>query len=103
LTSTREAMPLAVLEAHATSTPVVSYDLSYGPSSLISDGVDGYVVPWGDRDQLADRLVRLLSDPEHAAQLGRAGLDRVRARHSPAVVAMAWQKLFELVARDARS
>lgn len=94
LTSTREAMPLAVLEAHAAGTPVVSYDFSYGPRSLISDGVDGFVVPWGDRDALADRLVALLSDPELAGRLGRAGHQRILARHHPDVVAQTWAGLF---------
>lgn len=43
-TSTREAMPLAILEANAMAVPVVAYHCSYA-SELIEHGRTGYVVP----------------------------------------------------------
>lgn len=102
ITSTREAMPLGILEAHASATPVVSYDFSYGPAALISDGVDGYIVAWGDRQSLAERLIELLTDPDRSAAMGRAGRERVQERHSHSVVSRSWAALFqELSARRA--
>ncbi|ROS78556.1 glycosyltransferase [Cellulomonas sp. PhB143] len=98
LTSQREAMPLGILEAHACATPVVAYDLRYGPDTLIDEGETGHVVPWGDRDALAQSLVELLRDPDAARQMGRLAQERARARNSYEAVLRSWEALFDLQA-----
>src|SRR5699024_2771944 len=41
----------------------ITYDIKYGPSEIITDGVNGYVVPPGDVQALATRIVEFLSLP----------------------------------------
>lgn len=87
-----EAMPLSIVESAAVGTPVVAYDCLYGPRALIDDGRTGYIVPKGDRQALADRIVELLEDPDRAASMGRAAQADFRATNTPEVVAPKWQR-----------
>ena len=60
----------------ASGTPVVSTDCG-GPSTLIEDGETGFLVPTGDAAALADRMAHVLTYPDKARALGRAGRERV--------------------------
>ncbi|HSU34698.1 MAG TPA: glycosyltransferase [Propionibacteriaceae bacterium] len=72
LTSRYEGYPLSTLESLSRGCPVVSYDVPYGPREQITDGVDGYVVPDGDVDAAAARVIELLRDPDRVARMSVA-------------------------------
>lgn len=72
----RDGIPNVLLEAMALQLPVVSTRLS-GIPELITDGVDGLLVPPGDEDALADVLAQLLDDADRRAALGRAARAKV--------------------------
>lgn len=93
LTSVYEALPLTPVESMANGCPVVSYDLKYGPSDIITDGVDGFLVPAGDIDAMAERVVRLLTDQELRDRFAAAGT-RVHERFSEDVFLARWAGLF---------
>jgi poly(glycerol-phosphate) alpha-glucosyltransferase len=78
MSSRNEGYPLASLEAMARGCPVISYDIKYGPREQITDGVDGFLVEPGDIEQLAERVVRVLRDPDLAARLGEAALRKAK-------------------------
>jgi len=96
-TSDWEAMPLSILESEASGTPVVAYDCLYGPAALITDGVDGRLVPRGDRDAFAAAVVALLRDPEAAVRMGRAAQERARAQHGRDRVLSRWREVLDAV------
>jgi glycosyltransferase involved in cell wall biosynthesis len=48
----------------------------------VQDGEDGFLVPAGDVDALAERLARLASDPELRERMGAAGRARVLPRYA---------------------
>ena len=102
-TSNWEAMPLSILESEASGTPVVAYDCLYGPAALIDDGVDGRLVPRGDRGALADAVVALLRDPASAVRMGRAAQERARSRHGRAAVLARWTEVLDAVAGERAS
>ena len=72
LTSRYEGYPLSTLESLSRGCPVVSYDVPYGPREQITEGVDGYVVPEGDIDAAAARVIELLQDPDLVARMSAA-------------------------------
>ncbi len=64
-----EGMPNSLLEAMAMGMPVVSTDCPCGgPRAIIRDGENGFLIPVGDEDALADRMLRLIEDKELAAR-----------------------------------
>ena len=65
------------MEAMAAGLPVVATQVG-GTSELIEDGINGYLVPPGDRDTFVERVNSLLLDPEKQKRFGKAGRDRVR-------------------------
>ena len=67
LTSRWEGTPMCALEAMALGTPVVSTP-SDGMTDLLDDGVNGYLTD--DDAVMAEKLLRIMNDPEHRAFLG---------------------------------
>jgi poly(glycerol-phosphate) alpha-glucosyltransferase len=80
MSSSFEGYPLATLESMSRGCPVVSYDIKYGPREQITDGVDGFLVPPGDVDGLADRLIELLRSPELVARMSAAARESASHR-----------------------
>lgn len=79
LPSHAEGLPMSLLEAMAAGCPVIATDVG-GIPDIVSDGVNGLLVPAGDRDALALALHRLLIDRELAARLGGAARETIRRR-----------------------
>lgn len=76
LTSDYEGMPNALMEAMALGLPCISTDCRPGGAkTLIEQGVNGYVVPCGDANVLAEKMEYMLSHPEQSAQMA------LEARH----------------------
>ncbi len=99
MTSRREGFGLAVAESLAAGTPVVTYDVDYGPAELVSDGVNGRVVADGSVEDLAGALVEVLTDPEAWDRMSLAAPAAAERLH-PDVVAAQWLDLgIEVAAR----
>jgi glycosyltransferase involved in cell wall biosynthesis len=97
LTSTTEAFPISLLEAMACGRPSVCTAVG-GVPEVLNDGESGYLVPPKDPQQLAARLVSLLSDPDTARRMGRAGRERVAAEFTlDRTVARAEQAIEDVV------
>jgi len=67
-----ESFGLVGLEAQACGRPVVGSDVT-GLRSVVRDEVSGYLVAGHDPAAYAERIGRLLEDPELAQQMGRRG------------------------------
>ena len=69
---------------------------------MITDGVNGLLVPPHDPDALAEAIVRLLTDHPFADTLGRAGHDIVHDRFCIDLMVDAVQAIYEEGARNVR-
>jgi D-inositol-3-phosphate glycosyltransferase len=65
-----ESFGMVALEAMACGRPVVASQVG-GLAYLVQDSVTGYTVPTSDVQALADRLLKLLKDPDLRDRLGR--------------------------------
>ena len=81
LGSFAEGLPVVIMEALALQRPVVS-TMIMGIPELVQDGVNGWLVPAGNVEQLADAIYEVLTVPVHQLHvMGEAGQSRVRERH----------------------
>ena len=71
-----EGFGIAFLEANACKKPVIGSD-SGGMRDAVEDGVSGLIAKAGDVEDLKEKILTLLDNPEYAAQLGEQGYDRV--------------------------
>lgn len=78
--SLNDALGLVILEAMACGLPVIATDRSGGPD-IISDGVDGFVVPARDPAALRDRLERL-RDPALRKKMGEAARAKILSNYT---------------------
>jgi glycosyltransferase involved in cell wall biosynthesis len=72
LTSLWEGLPRVYLEAVASGVPVVGTRVD-GACEVILDDVNGYLVPPGDVEGLANRVLRLLGQPALVARMKQQG------------------------------
>ena len=79
--SRAESFGIVYLEAWANGKPVIGARAG-GAAEVISDGVDGYLVPFGDASSLASRIKGLIADHELAQQMGEAGRAKLFARYT---------------------
>jgi glycosyltransferase involved in cell wall biosynthesis len=74
-----EGRPNALLEALQSQLPVVATDIA-GNRELIQDGVNGFLVPEKDPEDLAGKIVKLFSSKELRVSMGKAGRESIRMR-----------------------
>lgn len=89
-----EGLPVALLEAMASSRAVVSTAVGGVPGVLI-DGSTGLLVPPANSAALADACLALLRDPQRREALGRAGRLRVEANYSIQAMVQATIDLYQ--------
>lgn len=81
LCSKAEGVPHVIREAAFAGLPVVATDVG-GVPDLVTDGVDGVIVPPGDPVALAGALHRLAKEPEWSARLGANAAARAPQRYA---------------------
>ena len=62
MTSRYEGLPMALLEAKASGLPIVSFDCPTGPSEIVADGINGFIVDVGDVDKMCVAIDELISN-----------------------------------------
>ena len=85
LPSRSEGFSNALLEAMACGIPPVVSAVGGNPE-VVEDGVNGFLVPFGDSAAVADRVMRLLADPALRQRLGAAARQRVLERFTVEVM-----------------
>jgi glycosyltransferase involved in cell wall biosynthesis len=85
-------MPVSVLEAYASGTPVVSTSPE-GMNYLVHHERTGLLSPLGDAESLAANVVRVLREPELAARLISGGLDQMQ-QYRWEVVREQWLEIY---------
>lgn len=88
-----EALPLAVLEALNTATPVVGVHHG-GLPEVVRDGVEGVLVPRPDPSALATAAERVLA-PDAWPDFARRARARFEARYAPEAVGAQWHALLD--------
>jgi len=95
LTSDMEGFGMVLAEAGAYSVPAVIFEIP-GLEDIITDGVNGYIVPQGDIKSMAERVSYLLSNEIARKGMGNHARSMVK-RFDRQVIADRWRRLIDLL------
>lgn len=85
LPSYREGLPKSLIEAAACGKPLITTDVP-GCREVVTDGVDGLLVPVRDGRALAAAIARMHDDPALARRLGAAARQKALAMFDERIV-----------------
>lgn len=85
LPAKQETSPMIISEAMAAGTPVIATPVG-GMPEVVRDGQTGFIVPLGDAEVLAGRIVELLESSELRDQMGAAARQVAEERFRRSVV-----------------
>lgn len=89
-----EPFGLTMLEAMASEKPIVVTE-SGGMPEIIKNDINGYVVPKGNHEALAEKIIKLLSDEGLRKKLGRIGREHVESMYTKKIYAKSIYKVYE--------
>jgi len=80
-TTTHEAFGRVIIEAQAAGVPVVATKVG-GVVDIISDGINGLLVPPADPASMAEAVIRIFQDKDLARSLAERALSKVKEKYS---------------------
>ena len=102
LTSLYEPFGLVLPEAMSCGLPVISFDCPYGPADIITDGVDGFLVPDREVSLYAEKVCMLIENSSLRKSMGKAGVLSSQ-RFSADRIMPKWKSIFEQVVKESNS
>lgn len=100
LPSSAEGLPVVIMEAFASTTPVISTWVA-GIPELVEHDRSGLLVPPARPDLLLDAMARMAAlTPDRRRAMGEAGRAAVEQRHTPDTQAPRLADLFQTAMRD---
>jgi L-malate glycosyltransferase len=99
LPSELESFGLAALEAMACGVPAVCSRVG-GVPEVIRDGVEGYLVEPGDVGTMAERVLRILTEPGRREEMGRAARRRASDKFCSTKIIPLYEDLYRRVVEE---
>ncbi|MBQ8705826.1 MAG: glycosyltransferase family 4 protein [Paludibacteraceae bacterium] len=94
LTSLYEPFGLVIPEAMSCGLPVVAFDCPHGPTTILTERENGFLIPNRDHYLFADRLGKLMSDLDLRQQMGMKAIVSSQRFSADDIMPM-WKRLFE--------
>lgn len=96
LSSHWEGFPNVLSEAMAHGCSCVSFDCKTGPSDIIEDGINGYLIPQNDVQALENKIHQLMHDEEQRKKFYSESL-KIRDKLNLDKVSKEWEDYLEIV------
>lgn len=93
-TSKFEGLGMVLIEAQSFGLPVIAYDCPYGPSEIISDNSNGFLIELGNVILLSNKIEYLITHPEERLKMSHKALTCVE-KFSPTNINRKWLDLFK--------
>ena len=98
-TSMFEPFGLVIPEAMSCGLPVVAFDCPYGPSGIVTDGEDGFLIPNRDIRLFVEKVCLLMENESLRLKLGKAGSVSSRQYDASNIIPQ-WKQLFEELTKE---
>lgn len=93
MSSRYEGLSMVLIEAMNYGLPVIAFSSPCGPKDIISDGIDGFLVPDGDIHLLAEKILLLAQNKKLRIQMGKSALIKAQVFSFDKIM-KEWEKLF---------
>ena len=84
-TSVSEGFPNALAEAMSAGCACIAYDCMAGPSDMIDDGVNGFLIQENDEKSFTEKLNKLMQDASLREQFGWAAKEKMKTFEGKAI------------------
>ncbi len=74
MTSRFEGFPMVLLEALSCGLPIIAYDCEHGPSELVDNGYNGYIIPDFDESEFVEKADFLINNHDIRKSFGKNSL-----------------------------
>lgn len=102
LSSLWEGFGNVIVEAMSEGLPVISTDCPYGPSEIITDGRNGFLVPPANAEALAEKIAWVISHPQQAQQVAQQARVRAADFESKVIAAQYAQTILDIATTENR-
>lgn len=92
LSSRYEGFGLVLVEAKNYGLPIVSFSCKSGPSEIVNDTVDGFLVEEGNYREMAKKILELMNDKDLRNEMGNEAFKE--SRFDLNQITDQWEKLF---------
>lgn len=94
LNSKNEGLPMSILEAMSYAIPIISTNVG-GIPSLISNQVEGILIPSRDSKSLEDAITQLLSSESMRSKMGKSAYTRVKSEFDISIISLTLKGLYQ--------
>lgn len=94
MTSRYEGQPMVLIEAMSCGLPSVTFDFQHGPKEMITNGLNGFVVPYQDDDTFVKKIKELIKNEELRRGIG-LNARKASENYSGEKIFKKWDNLFK--------
>ncbi len=99
LSSETESAPLTLLEGMSTGLPMVATSVG-GIPEIVTDGVDGFIVPPKHPEVIAEALIALVNDQKLRTSIGAKAREKILNQYTSEKVVNAYLEIFNSVKKN---
>ena len=98
VSSEREGFGLSIIEAASFGIPSVAFDVG-GPSEIISNEENGFIIENGDLEEMSKKVLDLLKDKELYEKISKASYEMSK-KYNPEKVYIKWSALLKAITSE---
>lgn len=96
LPSYNEGLPLSVIEGMSYQLPLIATNVG-GVPELLADNINGFLIPPGDSEALAEKLSILINDPGLRTSMGQAGYRIAKEKVDISIIVQDLKELYKVL------
>ena len=94
MSSRYEGFGMVLIEAMSCGLPLISFDCPYGPKDIIKDGENGFLVEFGNIEEMAEKINYLIENEDKRIKMGKKSKE-LSYNYSEEKIMNQWKELFK--------